>query len=86
MYDIKSQLHPLTMIVVVGLVEINKSILESHDIEFIDSMWPYYEDKWENWYCNQEFDFSKAVRGPVILPDGSINRELLDEAKKKAKE
>lgn len=42
LYAIKKDLHPLTMILIVGFTETQKRVLGIHDIEFIEKMYIHY--------------------------------------------
>ena len=45
LYEIKSELHPLTLVLVVGFVETQNRQLKAHDIKFINDVYPEYFKK-----------------------------------------
>lgn len=42
LYEIKTKLHPLTMILIVGFVETQKRVLNVHDVEYVEKIFPEY--------------------------------------------
>lgn len=45
LYEVRIQLHPLTRIIIEGFVHIRKKDLNSHDIDFINEVYPTYFPK-----------------------------------------
>lgn len=42
LYEIKNELHPLSLIVVDGLTKLRKDALLVYDIEFVETIYPLY--------------------------------------------
>lgn len=45
LYEIKTKLHPLTMVLITGFVEVQDRKLNAHDIKFVNDVYPGYYKK-----------------------------------------
>lgn len=48
LYGVRNEIHPFTQMMIVQFVEGQGSVLAEHDKEFIEDIWPEYENRLRN--------------------------------------